>query len=276
MPGTLEAYYQEAGRAGRDGKPAEAILLHAFRDRFTHEFFIKTAHPERGLVAALYEKLQRGADREGRVEIDSSYLSRVLPDKPTPRDVEAAVRLLQSRGAVIASSNATTTVSVRLLATPERIKSELGEGAAMELSFLRSLWRLVGKRINDGAIVDTSGFPPGYGSARDVMALLDGLQARQFLVWTPTESSTRLARPDLPLDFFRIDWAAMERRRLADLGKLDAMQKYSYSNRCRRQFVLNYFGDPAARPRCKGCDNCLGIALAKRTKAAGKSRRRRR
>jgi len=275
MPGTLEAYYQEAGRAGRDGKPADAILLHAFRDRFTHEFFIKGAHPERELVEALYARLQRGADAEGRVEIDAAYLSRSLPDKPTPRDVESAVRLLQSRGAVIAASNATTTVSIRLLATPERIKSELGTDAELELSLLRSLWRLVGKRIHDGAIVDTSGFPPGYGSARDVLSLLDGLQSRQFLVWTPTESSTRLARPDFPLDFFRIDWKAMERRRLADIAKLDAMQKYAYLNACRRQFVLNSFGDPAARPKCKGCDNCLGIQLSKRVKAA-KTRRRRR
>src|SRR5207253_2573901 len=120
-----------------------------------------------------------------------------------------------------------------------------------------------------------SGFPPGFGSTRDVLGMLDGLQSRQFLLCSPTEPGARLARPGHPLDFFRIDWAALDRRRVADLLKLDTMQKYAYLTVCRRRFVLHYFGDPAARPRCKGCDNCLGIQLAKRSKAAPKRRRRR-
>ena len=45
MPGTVEAYYQEIGRAGRDGRMSRAVLLHMPSDRRIHEFFIDNAHP---------------------------------------------------------------------------------------------------------------------------------------------------------------------------------------------------------------------------------------
>ena len=122
--------------------------------------------------------------------------------------------------------------------------------------------------------MDAAAFPPTYGWTRGVLTLLDGLQSRQFLAWSHTEPGSRLARPDLPLDVFRIDWTAMARRQSADLAKLDAMQKYAYLGKCRREFVLRYFGDAAAKPKCKGCDNCLGIELSKRV--TGRLPRRRR
>jgi ATP-dependent DNA helicase RecQ len=276
MPGTLEAYYQEAGRGGRDRQPAEAILLHAFRDRFTHEFFIKGAHPERALVEAVYKRLQKGADAEGRVELDAAVIARGVPGKVSVRDIETAIRLLVSKDVIIGHSDRSSLVHVRLLATPERIKAELGEESKLDLFLLRTLWRRAGDTLYDGAVVDAADFPSGFGKARAVTARLDGLQARQFVVWHHTEPGSRLARPDYPLEFFRIDWQANARRLAADLSKLDAMQKYAYTNRCRREFVLRYFGDPAAKPRCTGCDNCLGVALSKRTTGPVKARRRRR
>ena len=177
--------------------------------------------------------------------------------------------------AVIGHSERSSLVHIRLLATAERIKAELGEDSKLELFLLRSLWRRAGDRLYDGAVVDAAAFPTGYGGTRGVLGILDRLQSRQFLVWSHTEPGSRLARPDLPLDFFRIDWQAMSRRLAADLAKLDAMQRYSYLKKCRREFVLRYFGDAAAKPRCKGCDVCLGIELAKRTTGRLPRRRRR-
>jgi ATP-dependent DNA helicase RecQ len=68
----------------------------------------------------------------------------------------------------------------------------------------------------------------------------------------------RLSNPKAPLSAFSIDWDAIARRRRVEMSKLDTMQKYAYAPGCRRAFVLRYFGDPAARPTCGGCDNCLG------------------
>jgi ATP-dependent DNA helicase RecQ len=64
VPGSLEAYYQEAGRAGRDGDPAECVLLHNGRDARIHEFFAENSFPEKELVERVWLLLfKRGLKR---------------------------------------------------------------------------------------------------------------------------------------------------------------------------------------------------------------------
>jgi ATP-dependent DNA helicase RecQ len=60
-----------------------------------------------------------------------------------------------------------------------------------------------------------------------------------------------------PIRDLPVDWRAMQARRGGDERKLKWMQGYAYHERCRRGYVLRYFGDPAAMDECGACDNCL-------------------
>ena len=270
MPGTLEAYYQEAGRAGRDGNHSEVFLLHSFPDRFTHEFFIKGAYPERSVVEQVYSGLARAAQKTGTLPDSVEDIVPLVGGKLSPREVESALRILSHAQAIAGSESSTSMVSVRLLATAERIRREITGEANPELGLLRALWKVAGEDLHSGATVDLDSLPPGLGRRAGATLLLDSLQSRQFLVWQRLGGGMRLTSPQAPLSRFRIDWNATDRRRAAELSKLEAVQRYAYTKACRRAFVLRYFGDPAARARCDGCDNCLGIARSREPAARGK------
>ena len=68
LPGSIEAYYQEIGRAGRDGKPSRALLMHSYADRYTHDFFYERDYPDVKILESIYAMLEVQPQEKGELQ----------------------------------------------------------------------------------------------------------------------------------------------------------------------------------------------------------------
>lgn len=100
VPGSLEAYYQEAGRAGRDGRFGECWLLFNYADKRTQEFFIEGSNPGSEVIRNVYRLLLAHADNNHEVALSIDQLVEMYPSKINPMAVSSAISYLARHGVV--------------------------------------------------------------------------------------------------------------------------------------------------------------------------------
>jgi ATP-dependent DNA helicase RecQ len=98
VPGSVEAYYQEAGRAGRDGEAATCELLFNHADTRVQEFFIEGSNPPLEFIAQTYEMLRREADPKNELQISIKEMAVRVGDERSDMMVSSSLHVLDREG----------------------------------------------------------------------------------------------------------------------------------------------------------------------------------
>lgn len=273
LPGTVEAYYQEAGRAGRDGKPANCILLYHPGDITLQEFFIEVSYPSvehiQRVYSALYKKanVAMGEYAIEPIEVGSAVIAAYLGINQ--KSAAAVLRFLKTHG-IISSSKYFSKATIKFI-TDRNTLLEYYETLSGGIQLAtETIFRSLDTSLNTKyQHIDPIEIAQKHNiDANDISKAIVKLSYNGLVEYNPEANvggvyliKERMSFDDLPIDF-----EEQAKRRNSAYQKLEYIKQYAETDTCKRNFILHYFQDFSIREDCGRCTSCLMPKSLKRLK----------
>jgi ATP-dependent DNA helicase RecQ len=265
LPENLEAYYQEAGRAGRDGQRSFAAILYQDADVNNLQFRAEQSHPSPAVLKKIYQclanyyQLAIGSGEGESNDFDlHDFADRF---QLHPAEVFVALKKLEEEGLIQFNESFYSPSHLYMLPDKARLYEFQVANAKFD-PLVKMLLRLYGGEMFSGFVKISESYlaKAMKYSYVEMTAMLKHLHDLQIVVYEPVKDKPQLTfvlpRQDaerLPLDLQRLE----ERKNLA-LGKMKAMMDYAVTqHRCRMQMIQDYFNEVTSQT-CGICDVCIG------------------